>query len=160
MERDLETGLEREIHGVGAPSLYEGGMDLSPDGQQLAFVVREEESQSNVLKVVPVAGGPARDVLRETPPLMRRKVVWAPDGRSLLFARRIRPHDSYDAKAELWLISAEGGEPRKLDLAAEGMNDLCIHPDGRHVAYTSGGTKVEIWALENFLPPAEATVAR
>jgi Tol biopolymer transport system component len=149
MERDLETGRERELHSVNSPSLYQSSIALSPDGRQLAFVVGEGESQSKVLKVIPVEGGAARDLLRETPPLWRRTVAWAQDGLSLLFARSAGPDDS---RAELWLISSRGGEPRKLQLAAEDLSDLCVHPDGRHIAFTSAQNKNEIWVMENFLP--------
>jgi len=65
-----------------------------------------------------------------------------------------------DPKAGLWLISAQGGEPRKLDLpesfrisaAVAGMRELCIHPDGRHIAYTAGRNISEVWVMQNFLP--------
>jgi hypothetical protein len=35
------------------------------------------------------------------------------------------------------------------------MWDLCIHPDGRHITYTRGANRSEIWVIENLLPPAK-----
>ena len=67
----------------------------------------------------------------------------------MLFAEQPGPGDS---TTELWRVSAEGGEPRKLDLTAEAIRDLCVHPDGRHIAYTAGKDRLEVWALDNFLP--------
>ena len=80
---------------------------------------------------------------------MQHPAVWTPDGLSLLFARQQGPGVS---KTDLWLISVQGGEARKLDLAAEGMRDLCMHPDGRHIAFTAGPSQSEVWVMENFLP--------
>ncbi len=152
--RDLATGQERILHSVAAPSIYYAGAALSRDGKHLAFAVSESgESGPRILKVMPAAGGQARELLREDPPLMRRPVVWAPDGQSLLFTRQ----PAAGAKAELWLISVQDGALRKLDLAVEGMRELSIHPDGRHIAFTSGGDKSEVWTIENFLPPLKAT---
>jgi hypothetical protein len=37
------------------------------------------------------------------------------------------------------------------------MRDLFIHPAGRHIAYTRGGNRSEIGAMENFLPPTKLT---
>jgi hypothetical protein len=36
------------------------------------------------------------------------------------------------------------------------MRDLCLHPDGRHIAFTAGQDTSEVWAMENFLPPPKA----
>jgi Tol biopolymer transport system component len=65
---------------------------------------------------------------------------------------------------ELWVISAQGGEPRKLDLPKSFQNSAMavnlrqpsIHPDGRHIAYTAGRDTSEVWVMENFLPPLDA----
>jgi Tol biopolymer transport system component len=146
--RDLETGQERELHSVAEPSFfYPGGAALSRDGRQLAFAVGGE-SQSTVLKIMPAAGGQARDLLRGVR-LPLRGIAWTPDGLSVLFAREPSPGNR---KTELWRISVQGGEPQKLELAAEGMRDLCVHPDGRHIAFTAGHDTSEVWVMENFLP--------
>jgi len=67
----------------------------------------------------------------------------------------VRQHGPGDSKTDLWLISAQDGEARKLDLTAESMRDLCIHPDGRHIAFTAGPSQSEVWVMENFLPAAK-----
>ena len=51
---------------------------------------------------------------------------------------------------ELWRVTPEGGEPQKL-LEMDGLSDISVHPDGRHIAFTSGRIQMEIWAMENFL---------
>jgi hypothetical protein len=39
------------------------------------------------------------------------------------------------------------------------LRDLCVHPDGRRVAFTAGEPEIEIWVMENFLPPAQSAKA-
>ncbi len=150
--RNSKTGQEKELYSVTDPSFYCAGVALSPDGQQLAFGVREAESQSKVLKVLRIDGGEARDLLRRVQLPWPGSIAWSQDGFNLLFTREPGPGNS---KTELWLIPVRGGEPRKLGLTARNMRELSIHPDGRRIAYTSGGDRSEIWVMENFLPGTE-----
>jgi Tol biopolymer transport system component len=149
--RDLETGQEKELHSLADnSSSYTGGLALSRDGRQLAFV--SLESGSKIIRVMPAAGGAARELLRGDQSLMRTTltpVAWAADGLSVLFARR-----TSSTGTDLWLVPVQGGEARKLDLAAENIRDLSVHPDGRHIAFTAGGDRSEVWVMENFLPVA------
>jgi Tol biopolymer transport system component len=149
--RDLDTGQEKELHSLAkGSSNYAGGLALSRDGRQLAFEVHE--SGSKIIKVLPAAGGEARELLRGDGSLMPPgfgTIAWTPDGRSVLFARRTGPGSP---KTELWSVPVQGGEPRKLELTAENMRDLSVHPDGRHIAYTAGRDRSEVWVMENFLP--------
>ena len=151
MVRDFGTGKDKELYCVADPAHFASRLTLSPDGRQLAFVIAEDtENRSKVLKVMPAAGGEARDLLRGVQiSFGEAPIAWAPDGMSLLFARQL---SSPDPKTELWSISVRGGEPRKLELAAEGMIDISIHPDGRHIAFTEVKNRDEFWVLENFLP--------
>jgi Tol biopolymer transport system component len=153
--RELATGQEKVLYSVDTLSYhFRAGVTLSRDGQQLAFAVSEVKSGSKELKVMRAAGGEARDLLRGVPMSFPGSLAWAPDGQSVLFVKQPNPND---LKTELWLIAVQGGEPRKLDLTAKNMRELRIHPDGRRIAFTSGGDKSEVWAMENFLPVAKAT---
>jgi Tol biopolymer transport system component len=155
LARDLATGQEKELYSVAEVSYHFcAGVALSRDGQQLTFAVREAESGSKVFKVLPAAGGKARDLLRGVQLPFPGSVAWAPDGQSVLFLKQPIPGDS---KTELWLIPVKGGEPRKVDLTAENMRELRVHPDGRRVAFTAGQDKQEVWVMENFLPPVQAS---
>jgi Tol biopolymer transport system component len=150
--RNLETGQEKELYSLtfSDSSYYTTGLALSHDGRQLAFSV--SESGSKIINVMPAVGGEAHELLRgdKSPmPFASGTMVWASDGRSLLFVRSTSPGGS---KTELWQIPLQGGEPRKLELTADNMRDLSVHPDGRHIAFTAGKPKSEIWVMENFLP--------
>jgi Tol biopolymer transport system component len=149
---DLATGQEKELYSIAESSHYCSGVALSRDGQQFAFPVRETGSRLSDLVVMPAAGGKARELVRRAQMPFPASVAWTPDGQSVLFTKQPSPGDS---KTELWLIPARGGEPRELDLTAENMGELSVHPDGRRIAYTAGQDKQEVWVMENFLPAAE-----
>ena len=110
--RDLATGREKAVHALAEPSVYISGAVLSPDGQQLAVVVRDGENGSKGVMIVPVAGGDARDVLRGAQLPWPASLAWTPDSASVLFVKQPNPGDP---KTELWVIAAQGGEPRKLE---------------------------------------------
>jgi Tol biopolymer transport system component len=152
MERDLETGKDRELYSGDAR--FRSRLALSPDGRQLAFVLGDQpENEFPVIKIMPAAGGEARDVLRGVQlPLCEAPIAWTPDGASLLFIKQLGPTPL--SKTELWAVSVQGGEPRKTELAADGMRDICLHPDGRHIAFTEVKVRDGILVLENFLPAA------
>lgn len=145
--RDLETGEEKELHRLATPSYYSGGVALSRDGRQLAFVMTDVENQSIVLKAMPAAGGEARELLRvkQSEGGSAGGIVWSPDGLHVLFIR----------DNNLWRVSAKGGEPQKLGPMIEGMRDLHFHPNGRRMAFVAGQDKSEVWVMENFLPKDE-----
>lgn len=146
--RDLADGKEHVLHSVKEPAVYLGDVVLSPDGTSLAFAATDPTDGALVLRVMPVAGGDAREVWR-TKLAFPVSVAWALDGTGLVSVSRPR---SGDPASELWLVPVEGGEPRKVDLAATGMREVRVHPDGRHVAFTAGADRSEVWVLENFLP--------
>jgi Tol biopolymer transport system component len=148
--RDVATGQEREVHSLAGPSVYVSSPIVSPDDRHLAMVVNDVENRSKVVVVVPLAGGEARDALRSSEMVWPPSVAWAPDSRGVLFVKQPNPDDP---KTELWLAPVQGGEPRKLDLTVANMRELSVHPDGRHIAFTSGGDRSEVWVMENFLRP-------
>jgi Tol biopolymer transport system component len=150
--RDLATGQEKVVHSLAEPSVYISGATLSPDGRKFAVVVRDGESGSKVVCAVPSAGGEARDVLRGAQMPWPASLAWTPDSRDVLFVKQPKPDDP---KTELWLVPVQGGEPRKLGLGAPNLRELCVHPDGRRIAFTSGGDRSEVWVMENFLPRAK-----
>ncbi len=156
MVRDIETGKDKELYSTATRFAFASRLALSPDGRQLAFVFNEDDGNgSKSLKVMPAAGGEARDVLRGVQiPLCEAPIAWTPDGASLIFIKQLGPTPM--SKTELWTVSVQGGEPRKLGLAVEGMIQISLHPDGRRIVFTQARNCDEVWALENFLPASKA----
>ena len=157
--RDLGTGGEKELYGAFGSSFLGYNLPLSPDGGQLAFTINDQATRSSILKVMPAVGGEARELLRLKQPESIGLPVWTPDGREILFARS-RSSSLDEWTRELWRISAEGGEPQKLELAMERLRDLRFHPDWKRVVFTAGKGEAEVWVMENFLPKAEVQAAR
>jgi Tol biopolymer transport system component len=153
MMYDLASKKKKEIHrdnfrpDRGRPPFFAAELSLSPDGQFLAFNVHDRGQ--TILKIIPVSGGEAREVVRWHGGKIITTVDWTPDGKELLFAESKfqRGH-----KFNFWRISMEGGEPQELGLPMDRVYFLRIHPDGQHIAFRAGQKIKEIYAMENFLP--------
>jgi len=154
--RDMETGREKELlrsESMGAAALL--FWTLSPDGKHVALSIVElsiGEGRMNrafVLKIISVASGEARTVVGDSV----GELAWTSDGRDLLFVKGFK---------ELWRVSAEGGEPRKLWewKQKQMLWGLRIHPDGQRFAFFSGGNVSEMWVMENFLPMTVAVTRK
>ena len=164
LTRDLQTGEQREI--LRGQDMVSGAgffsWALSPDKSRLAFltVTGKGVPGASMLKVVPVAGGAARELFRVPDPQFLSEVVWTPDGRYLLCFRgadrnELASGNQLDMTKELWSIPADGGQARRIDLPMDKLRWLSIHPDGRRIAFTAGSGITEIWAMESFLPPSQ-----
>lgn len=143
--RDMQSGQEREIvrrDGMGSAA-------LSPDGRQLAVIGMNRSTQSTSLLIIPAEGGGSHELLRTSnsgPEQLGVFVAWTPDGKYVIFRKGAPP-----ATREPFRIPAEGGTAVKYG-AEWSAGPPSINPDGRQVAFPMGEHKIEIWALENFLP--------
>jgi Tol biopolymer transport system component len=82
-----------------------------------------------------------------------QSVTWAPDGKSVLFSRRL----GESGRSGIFRVALEGGEPIRFDVEMDSISSLGVHPDGKRIVFQSGTSSVEIWVLENFLPTLAAT---
>jgi Tol biopolymer transport system component len=149
---DLRSGQERVV--IQKAGLYSG--IVSPNGERLLVAVQEGGSQ--VLLIMPAAGGDARELVRidgekETP--FWGSAAWMPDGHYVAFLKGVK---GKDREWQLWRIAVEGGQPRYLglDFAGQLTGELRIHPDGRRVAVDGVMVNLETWVMENFLPASKA----
>ena len=149
--RDLETGKEEEL--LRNPPYDRNTIALSPDGQQLALLMREEENL-RVLKVMSIKGGEPVELHRFG--FKGSNIIdidWSPDGRYIYFSKR-KP-DPEGGERELWRVPAKGGKAENLGLTNSHFIQLSVHPDGERITFASrsGHTMPpEIWVMENFLP--------
>jgi Tol biopolymer transport system component len=160
IERTLATGAERTL----MPDTGRGVLEISPDGRWLALIDAEGNQYSGPgrLVVIPTDGGNPRDALAVVAPESigpTRTMSWAADSRSIVLAR------TTGASSALWDVPIDGRAPRKLDIDgtlfskdSEGMLDqgFALSPDGRQVAFLSGRSAYEVWAIENLLPALDA----
>jgi Tol biopolymer transport system component len=153
--RDLESGREKELFRVVPPARLTNSA-LSPDGQRivLSIVPSQTGSEGPVLKTISTAGGQPMELLQfdKSEKLRAVGVTWIPDSQNVLFWKWFRG----DRELELWRISAEGGDPRKL-WSRKALGHTRVHPDGQRVAFYDRSTTRGIWVMENFLPTAVAT---
>ena len=134
-KRNLDTGEESEI--VKTRTVI---YDLSPDGREMVFQV------DGAVKIVSIDGGEPRELFRGL--AKSYGLTWTKDGRTIV-ARAIGTKSN-----EIWRVPAQGGTPLKLDLSVPKMESFVLHPDSRlFVCSVNEGSKVELWVMENFLPP-------
>jgi Tol biopolymer transport system component len=153
--RDTRTG---EIRAVYRRSVEGGAGDVavSRDGRWLAF---RESGKTWAIKVIPAAGGEAREIARVAPPHSIPGfggLNWTPDGRHVYFVRASGP---LQETRELWRAPVDGGAAMPTGLAARALRDSRLHPDGRQMAYTAGEGNSEVWVLEHLLEPVSTTAS-
>jgi dipeptidyl aminopeptidase/acylaminoacyl peptidase len=107
-------------------------VQISPDGRQVAFVVRVTDLDANRgrtdLWLVSTAGGDLRRLTSH--PDADSNPRWSPDGRTLWFL------SSRAGSSQVWKIPADGGEAEQVTDEPLDAANLLISPDGAHIAYT------------------------
>jgi Tol biopolymer transport system component len=149
--RDLQTGRKTELFRP-TRGLKIDDIALSPDGRQVALTLLEKETRSSVLKVLPVAGGEASELVRAKEPetIVGDALSWSSDSQYVVFGKG--RSTSGEPKTQLLAIASHGGEPHALGLAMDSVGSLSFDPSGHHVAFSAGSAKREVWVMENFLP--------
>lgn len=146
MLRNLESGTERELYRESHRTSIH--LSCSPDGKWLAFMQMVED---RVLKVIPTTGGEPKELYKFKKEDNTRTFKWALDGKNILF-KKFQPQEN---NYYIWRISMEGGEPQKVGLASDYPIYGSIHPDGKHIVFSSPvstGENSGNWVMENFLP--------
>lgn len=132
--RNLKDSTERVLYEeTGPPFGAIRSVHRSPDEKWLGFIVNR--LQSNVLMVVPAAGGAARELCTARWPdeiHAAQSFSWMPDSKRILFVRR------KGETPELWIVSIDKPSPRRTGFEDAGMRHLAVHPGGRSLAYAAG----------------------
>jgi dipeptidyl aminopeptidase/acylaminoacyl peptidase len=64
-----------------------------------------------------------------------RTPTWSPDGRQVVYSSNRKPDWDTQRGSDLWIMAAEGGEPRKLTKARGSWWGPSFSPDGSRIAY-------------------------
>jgi dipeptidyl aminopeptidase/acylaminoacyl peptidase len=75
---------------------------------------------------------------------------WSPDGKRLAFvANRSEDPEAAPYKVDIWLISPDGGELKRIPTPEGYKGNLSWSSDGRHIAYIGVETKDDPWKPRN-----------
>jgi dipeptidyl aminopeptidase/acylaminoacyl peptidase len=106
---------------------------ISPDGKAVAFVVtsysKEENRSSSNVSIVPLAGGPVRQLTNTRGANVNPR--WMPDSRTIAFL------SNRDGSSQIWTISVDGGEAKRVSSIATEVSGLLLSPDGKWFAFNS-----------------------
>jgi len=110
---------------------------VSPDGRKIALTYRRENSRNGQYRaevgVVDAASGELKTLTKNNAP--ETGIQWSPEGRMLSY---LAPSDaSWElAEEKLWVIPAEGGDPRKLTGTFSGnIGQYAWSPDGQSIVF-------------------------
>ncbi len=105
---------------------------ISPDNQWIAYSVATPDLDANRTShniwIVPVAGGPARQLTRGGSDDRPR---WSPDSKKLAFL------SARDGEQQIYTIWLEGGEANRLTSLSTGADNELWSPDGKSIAFVS-----------------------
>jgi Tol biopolymer transport system component len=139
-ELDVDSGdIKRTLAGSQGAA--------SPDGRYLAFFDRG-------LKLLPLAGGPVRELLPAEGTSLGnlQTLTFTPDSQAIVFRGTIR------GTAGVWWVDLAGGEPRRLEIDPRAVTMLRFNPKTWQLAYApSNGPQYEIRKLEHFVPATSAS---
>jgi dipeptidyl aminopeptidase/acylaminoacyl peptidase len=114
-----------KMHRISAPQ-------ISVDGKWVAYAVSTPDMEANRnaanIWVVSTAGGEATQLTQsghDSAP------AWSPDGKTLAFL------SSRDGNSQVYLLSMEGGEAKKLTTLSTGADLFRWSPDGKTIAFNS-----------------------
>src|SRR5215831_10737591 len=81
----IRDGKQRSL--AQLPATYFQNIKLAPAGNQIAYVSREEGTDS--LKTMAVSGGPAKTIITATDPrVYLAALVWSPDGKVIYYGKQ------------------------------------------------------------------------
>lgn len=110
-----------------------GDFEISPDGETVIFTVtwfdKEDNSSRKDIYSVPVAGGlPKKIVGSESNDYAP---CWSPDGKKIAFI------SDREETPQIWILSIEEGEVRRVTDIPTGVSAPLWSPDGATLAFTS-----------------------
>ena len=107
-----------------------GSPVVSPDGQTVAYTLRETNWEDNEYETEIWIGTATQSRRLTNARKSSQQPAWSPDGRWLAFI------SDRDDKRQIYRIAVAGGEAEKLTGGDDGVNAFAWSPDGRSIAFT------------------------
>ena len=114
-----------------------GSPAISPDGQRVAYTVRETNWDENAYETEIWLADAGSGAVRQLTNAKKSssQPAWSPDGRTLGFVS-----DRTD-KRQVYLIDPDGGEAEVLTAQEDGVSGFLWSPDGKQIAFTATDPK-------------------
>jgi len=130
-----------------------GNHFMGPHASGVAYAVTRQSMNGPVKTLMFRSGaGVPRELLRSSRSDDFILAGWHGDGRQLLVVRWTPTTERELRKETLWRIPTDGSAPVNTGLTIEGLRDISIHPNGRHIAFNAGWRRNEHWVMDNLLP--------
>jgi dipeptidyl aminopeptidase/acylaminoacyl peptidase len=126
---------EEPKEGAPAPPIVVTRLQHKRDGGGYLDLRRRHIYVADVTAALEKPGVMAPAKLLTSGPYDHGDVAWSPDGRSLAFSSNRTEDPDANENADIWLIDAAGGEPRRVTTDAGTDSDPQWSPDGRSIAY-------------------------
>ena len=120
------------------------GVAWSPDGRSIAAAVNRAEALKVDVVLVDATSG-QETVLGNHVWRNISKVAWLPDGNSLLINAQDADGES---SAQVWLLSASGGEPRRITNDLSNYAGLSLTADGKSFVSVRSERRSRVWIVD------------
>ncbi|HKW44296.1 MAG TPA: hypothetical protein VJN22_01480, partial [Candidatus Eremiobacteraceae bacterium] len=141
--RSMQPSDFQRIVGLSAPA-------ISPDGKRAVVVVSKivwnDDTYASDLDLIDVATHARRTITHDRKDL--DTPAFSPDGTKLAFLADAGAGD--DAQPQVWVMRFDGGDPRSITSAADGVQQFAWRPDGNSVAYTASDPKPKLTGADRF----------
>jgi Tol biopolymer transport system component len=114
----------------------------SPKGTYVACY-----SRAKTVQLVPVKGGPSRDIVTVQESARHNELAWSPDGALL----------AYSDAGKLWIINVNQGYPKEIRTGmSDSISNLDWSPDGKSLVFrATSPVNPELWLMSDFLRASE-----
>lgn len=142
------------VQALTADEVDKGPPLVSPDGRHIAFVAHGPSGSSDI-RVMPAAGGPARDLTSALSKNPKSAPAWSPDGSRLAYV------ESKGVALNVMVVGADGDNAAAITDNAYTNAHPVWSPDGRHIAFVSGreGTRTEMARGDIYVMAADGSAA-